>query len=250
MRFRAISGSFAHAAGVCAILVGIVGVAASILHVEVLRIIYQSRPETTPAGELVLSLTGVAFLFELETNTSALRRKAAKAAAIVCLVTVFVLASLVFAAGWKSLKGIAPANALTLGINGIALLLVTMGWGISTAQGMGLMAAFIAMLPITGWLFDIPTLHSMGKYDPISAPIAVMSALLGLAIVLDGPSTIRALETMNPNIKIIAASGLLDHPKHLGGFVTANGSVRAVLAKPYTAEKLLTTLASVLAEQT
>jgi hypothetical protein len=136
----------------------------------------------------------------LETNSSSFRRQLAKAAAIACLLTVIVLASLAFAAGWKSLNGMAPAMALSLGINGFGLLLITAGWGIPAAQGMGLMATFIAMLPITGWLFDLPNLHSMGKYDPISAPIAVMSALLGLAIVCARPerSLMIILASLNP----------------------------------------------------
>jgi len=67
--------------------------------------------------------------------------------------------------------------------------------------------------------------------------------------VMDGPTTIRVLESMNPNIKIIAASGLLDNTKSLNLPGAPNGSVRAVLAKPYTAEKLLKTLSAVIAEQ-
>lgn len=71
----------------------------------------------------------------------------------------------------------------------------------------------------------------------------VQAILLDMMMpVLDGPNTIRALETINPKIKIIAASGLLTND-------TSSRSVRAVLTKPYTAEKLLKTLAEVLAER-
>jgi two-component system cell cycle sensor histidine kinase/response regulator CckA len=56
--------------------------------------------------------------------------------------------------------------------------------------------------------------------------------------IMDGPATIRALETINPRVRIVAASGLVDSAK--------NPRVSAVLAKPYTAEKLLRTLSSVL----
>ena len=61
---------------------------------------------------------------------------------------------------------------------------------------------------------------------------------------MDGPLTIRALKKLNPQVKIIASSGLPENIK-LG---EVNGSVRRFLPKPYTAEKLLTTLREVLSE--
>ena len=60
---------------------------------------------------------------------------------------------------------------------------------------------------------------------------------------MDGPATIRALQRMNPNVRIIAASGLGT------GMHAGEGTLEGVsvfLTKPYTAEKLLTTLAEVL----
>ncbi|HEX6650636.1 MAG TPA: PAS domain S-box protein [Pyrinomonadaceae bacterium] len=60
---------------------------------------------------------------------------------------------------------------------------------------------------------------------------------------MDGPATIRALQRMNPQVRIIAASGLG------AGQRAGEGSLEGVsvfLNKPYTAEKLLTTLAQVL----
>ena len=60
---------------------------------------------------------------------------------------------------------------------------------------------------------------------------------------MDGPSTIRALQRMNPNVKIIAASGLGTAQR------TGEGALEGVsvfLTKPYTAEKLLKTLAQLL----
>ena len=59
---------------------------------------------------------------------------------------------------------------------------------------------------------------------------------------MDGPSTIRALQRMNPNVRIIAASGLGAAPR---GEAALEG-VSVFLNKPYTAEKLLKTLAKVL----
>jgi PAS domain S-box-containing protein len=60
---------------------------------------------------------------------------------------------------------------------------------------------------------------------------------------MDGPATIRALQRMNPEVRIIAASGL-GTGHHAGEGVLEGVSV--FLNKPYTAERLLTTLAQVL----
>ena len=60
---------------------------------------------------------------------------------------------------------------------------------------------------------------------------------------MDGSATIRALQRMNPNIRIIAASGLGAGQRAGEG---ALEGVAVFLNKPYTAEKLLKTLAQVL----
>jgi nitrogen-specific signal transduction histidine kinase len=60
---------------------------------------------------------------------------------------------------------------------------------------------------------------------------------------MDGPATIRALQKMNPAIKIIAASGLAGG--HKPGEASLEG-VKLFLSKPYTAEKLLKALAELL----
>ena len=60
---------------------------------------------------------------------------------------------------------------------------------------------------------------------------------------MDGPATIRALQRMNPKIKIIAASGLGQAQRAGEG---ALEGVSVFLNKPYTAEKLLKTLAEIL----
>src|ERR1044071_934678 len=60
---------------------------------------------------------------------------------------------------------------------------------------------------------------------------------------MDGPATIRALQRMNPKVRIIAASGLGT------GLHAGEGTLEGVsvfLNKPYTAERLLKTLADVL----
>lgn len=60
---------------------------------------------------------------------------------------------------------------------------------------------------------------------------------------MDGPSTIRALRKLNPEVKIIAASGLAANEK-----VTEAASlgVQTFLPKPYTAERLLVALSELL----
>ena len=60
---------------------------------------------------------------------------------------------------------------------------------------------------------------------------------------MDGPATVRALQRMNPDVKIIAASGLV--AGHKPGEGTLEG-VTIFLSKPYTAEKLLKALAQLL----
>jgi DNA-binding NarL/FixJ family response regulator len=60
---------------------------------------------------------------------------------------------------------------------------------------------------------------------------------------MDGATTVRALQGMNPDVRIIVFSGLLagaEIAEKLGP------AVKAYLAKPYTADVLLTTLRSVL----
>jgi PAS domain S-box-containing protein len=60
---------------------------------------------------------------------------------------------------------------------------------------------------------------------------------------MDGPATIRALKKMNPNVRIIAASGLT--AGHKPGEANLEG-VKWFLSKPYTAERLLKAIAEAL----
>ncbi len=62
----------------------------------------------------------------------------------------------------------------------------------------------------------------------------------------DGPATIRALQKLNPRVKIIASSGLTETARMAE---ISNGGVSRFLTKPYTAEKLLETVAEVLKEE-
>ena len=60
---------------------------------------------------------------------------------------------------------------------------------------------------------------------------------------MDGPATIRALQKMNPKVRIIAASGLT--AGHKPGEAALEG-VKLFLSKPYTAERLLKAIAEAL----
>jgi PAS domain S-box-containing protein len=61
---------------------------------------------------------------------------------------------------------------------------------------------------------------------------------------LDGAATIRALRKLNPDVKIIASSGLAANDKL---FEDADVGVRTFLSKPYSAERLLRALSEILA---
>jgi PAS domain S-box-containing protein len=61
--------------------------------------------------------------------------------------------------------------------------------------------------------------------------------------IMDGPTTIRALRRIDSGVKVITMSGLVQTAELQEDIVD---SVKAVLHKPFTAEKLLTTIAHVL----
>ena len=62
---------------------------------------------------------------------------------------------------------------------------------------------------------------------------------------MDGAATIRALQKLDPGVRVIATSGLKANSRHAE--ISPLG-VRSFLAKPYTAETLLRTVAAVLGE--
>jgi hypothetical protein len=63
---------------------------------------------------------------------------------------------------------------------------------------------------------------------------------------LDGAALIRALQKLNPKLKIIAASGIIDEQK----FNLKEIKVNALLLKPFTSETLLKTVQSVINDET
>jgi nitrogen-specific signal transduction histidine kinase/CheY-like chemotaxis protein len=61
--------------------------------------------------------------------------------------------------------------------------------------------------------------------------------------VMDGPATIRALQRLDPKIRIIAVSGLTGNGRMLEA---AQAGVKLFLPKPYTADRLLKAIAEIL----
>jgi two-component system cell cycle sensor histidine kinase/response regulator CckA len=80
---------------------------------------------------------------------------------------------------------------------------------------------------------------ALALYVQSGTEIAVVLTDMAMPF-MDGAATIRALRKMNPTLPIIAASGL--PPAEINSL-----NINAFLSKPYTAEKLLNTLAEVLA---
>ena len=80
--------------------------------------------------------------------------------------------------------------------------------------------------------------EALALYAQNQTGIAVVLTDMAMPF-LDGAATIRALRKINPDLPIIAASGLLPTESE-------SLNVNAFLKKPYAAEKLLTTLAEIL----
>lgn len=86
---------------------------------------------------------------------------------------------------------------------------------------------------------------ALGLYARACDEVAVVLTDLMMPV-LDGPSTIRALKRMNPDVKVVAASGL-----SVDGVMAraAAAGVRHFLWKPYTAGRLLEVLDEVIREE-
>jgi len=64
-----------------------------------------------------------------------------------------------------------------------------------------------------------------------------------MMLVIDGPATIRALQRLDPEVKIIAVSGLSGNGRMLEA---AQAVVKSFLPKPYTADKSLIAITEIL----
>jgi PAS domain S-box-containing protein len=84
--------------------------------------------------------------------------------------------------------------------------------------------------------------EAVALYAEHKGEISVVLTDLGMPH-MDGLTTIRILQKMNPQIKIIATSGLRSEGKASD---VASLGVKTFLSKPYTADKLLLTLAEML----
>lgn len=86
--------------------------------------------------------------------------------------------------------------------------------------------------------------QAIGLYAQRQAEIALVLTDMMMPV-MDGPSLIRALRRINPNVRIIAASGL-NGSDNVAKASDAGG--KHFLAKPYSAERMLVLLKSVLME--
>lgn len=86
---------------------------------------------------------------------------------------------------------------------------------------------------------------ALAVYSEQRANIALVLTDMAMPY-MDGASLIRALKKMKPGIKVIAMSGLISDGQTAE---LANLNIDAVISKPFTAETLLTTLATAIARE-
>lgn len=86
---------------------------------------------------------------------------------------------------------------------------------------------------------------ALAVYSEQRANIALVLTDMAMPY-MDGASLIRALKKMKPGIKVIAMSGLISDGQTAE---LANLNIDAIISKPFTAETLLTTLATAIARE-
>jgi CheY-like chemotaxis protein len=84
--------------------------------------------------------------------------------------------------------------------------------------------------------------EALAEYFSQKTPVDLVLTDLNMPI-MDGPALIRALKKLDPAIRIVAATGVADKAKLAE---IAEADLKAFLAKPFTAEKLLRVLAEAL----
>lgn len=84
--------------------------------------------------------------------------------------------------------------------------------------------------------------EALAEYFSQKTPVDLVLTDLNMPI-MDGPALIRALKKLDPAIRIVAATGVADKAKLAE---IAEADLKAFLAKPFTAEKLLRALAEAL----
>jgi len=85
---------------------------------------------------------------------------------------------------------------------------------------------------------------ALAKFAQQSGNIALVLTDIAMPY-MDGPAMIRALRHISPDVKVIAMSGLMN-PEQTAELESLK--VTSYLSKPFTADKLLTTLADVIVE--
>jgi PAS domain S-box-containing protein len=93
-------------------------------------------------------------------------------------------------------------------------------------------------------LLAIHGAEAVALYAQYRHDIAVVITDMAMPV-MDGPATIAALKTMNPQVKIIGSSGLASHD---GAAKAVASGVLHFVPKPYSAETMLTVLAQALRE--
>jgi hypothetical protein len=91
-------------------------------------------------------------------------------------------------------NGIAPNTAVSFTLSGIALLLLdARQHGLyRAAMAAALCATFIALLALTGYLYEVPTLTGVSGQMPMALNSALAFALLGIGILSPAPTASRS----------------------------------------------------------
>ncbi len=84
--------------------------------------------------------------------------------------------------------------------------------------------------------------EAIALYTEHQAEISVVLTDMMMPV-MDGPTTIRTLKQINPDVKVIAISGLSSSDKLAAA---ASSGVTNFLAKPFSAKELLQTLSGIL----
>lgn len=90
---------------------------------------------------------------------------------------------------WSGIRLVAPQSAVAFLLGGLSLLLLD--WepkrGIRPAQLLSLVVVAIALVPLLGYVYDVPLLYSAAASPPIPMHEAVSLLLLGLALLFARP---------------------------------------------------------------
>jgi signal transduction histidine kinase len=220
-RLEMLALTFARAASTSSILIGLIGILGWVLHLDVLRSVY-------PYLVLIPANSSIALVFVGFGLRVAVAAKPNRLAAVACILIITVLAGgtlaeyvldkdlgidqLIFHDSVNNPRApvrMAPTSVIVFLAISLALLLVLLEWAIPLAQLMSLLASFIGVLAITGYIFRLTVLYAIGKYTPMSVQMAVMAAVLGLGVLCCRPQ--RGLMTVlaSSNVGGIVARRLL-----------------------------------------